>query len=88
MRVAAMEDLQVDYQGADSTLYGTAYIRGIQHLYEFSCGPLSGWTYSVNGEFPDRGSSGYPLAPGDRVEWIYTCDLGRYTDITEAGETP
>ncbi|MDD4445352.1 MAG: DUF4430 domain-containing protein [Eubacteriales bacterium] len=88
MRVAAMENLQVDYQGADSTLYGTAYIRGIQHLYEFSCGPLSGWTYSVNGEFPDRGSSGYPLAPGDRVEWIYTCDLGRYTDITEAGETP
>ena len=88
MRVAAMEDLQVDYQGADSTLYGTAYIRGIQHLYEFSCGPLSGWTYSVNGEFPDRGSSGYPLAANDQVEWIYTCDLGRYTDITDTEETP
>lgn len=88
MRVAAMEDLQVDYQGADSTLYGTAYIRGIQHLYEFSCGPLSGWTYSVNGEFPDRGSSGYPLAADDQVEWIYTCDLGRYTDITDKEETP
>lgn len=88
MRAAAMEDLQVDYQGGDSTLYGTAYIRGIQHLYEFSCGPLSGWTYSVNGEFPDRGSSGYPLAADDRVEWIYTCDLGRYTDIIEKEETP
>lgn len=88
MRAAALEDLQVDYQGADSTLYGTAYIRGIQHLYEFSCGPLSGWTYSVNGEFPDKGSSAFPLSPGDRVEWLYTCDLGRYTDILDPEETP
>lgn len=87
MRVAAMEDLQVDYQGAESTIYGTAYVRGIEHLYEFSCGPLSGWTYSVNGEFPDRGSSGYVLSAGDQVEWIYTCDLGRYTDIAQTEET-
>jgi hypothetical protein len=87
MRIAAMEDLQIDYQGAESTIYGTAYVRGIEHLYEFSCGPLSGWTYSVNGEFPDRGSSGYLLKAGDQVAWIYTCDLGRYTDIGEAEET-
>ncbi len=87
MRIAAMEDLQIDYQGAESTIYGTAYVRGIEHLYEFSCGPLSGWTYSVNGEFPDRGSSGYILKAGDQVAWIYTCDLGRYTDIGEAEET-
>lgn len=57
--------------------YNSVYIKGINHLYEFSCGPLSGWMYKVNGVFPNFGSSQYELVDGDYIEWVYTCDLGR-----------
>lgn len=57
--------------------YNSAYIEGIGNLYEFDCGELSGWMYSVNGDYPDFGCSGYTLRDGDTVVWRYTCDLGR-----------
>ena len=60
----------------NTPVYGSAYIEGIGNLYEFDCGPLSGWVYSVNGEFPNYGSSRYTLQDGDTVVWRYTCDLG------------
>ena len=58
-------------------MYGNVYIEGIGNLYEFDCGELSGWMYRVNGVFPNYGCDGYRLAPGDKVEWVYTCNLGR-----------
>jgi hypothetical protein len=33
--------------------------------------------YKVNDWFPNYGSSRYQLKPGDVVEWVYSCDLGR-----------
>lgn len=57
--------------------YGSAYIEGIANIYEFDCGNLSGWTYLVNGERLGYGSSQYILKDGDRVEWVYSCDLNR-----------
>lgn len=59
-----------------SPIYDSAYIEGIHNLYEFDCGELSGWMYSVNGWFPNYGCSKYILNNGDRIEWVYTCDLG------------
>lgn len=59
-----------------SPLYKSAYIEGIANLYEFDCGKLSGWMYSVNGTFPNYGCSRYGLKDGDVVCWVYTCDLG------------
>ena len=56
--------------------YHTAYIEGINNLYEFDVGEHSGWMYSVNGWFPIYGCSRYRLQDGDVVEWKYTCDLG------------
>ena len=56
--------------------YGSSYVEGIANLYEFDCGQQSGWLYLVNGISPGYGSSQYPLSPGDRVEWVYTCQLG------------
>jgi hypothetical protein len=58
-------------------MYNSNYIEGIHNLYEFDCGPLSGWMYRVNGWFPNYGCSRYQLEDGDRIEWLYTCDLGR-----------
>ena len=57
--------------------YGSAYIEGIGNLYEFDCGSLSGWVYSVNGWSPNYGCSKYVLKPGDIVQWRYTCELGK-----------
>lgn len=58
-------------------VYNSNYIEGINNLYEFDCGELSGWMYKVNGWFPNYGSSRYRLRNGDKIEWVYTCDLGR-----------
>lgn len=69
--------IQMEYQGADANVFGSVYIQGINYLYEFSCGSLSGWMYLVNGVFPNYGCSKYEVKDGDVIEWVYTCDLGR-----------
>jgi len=58
-------------------IFNSAYVEAINNLYEFDVGPLSGWMYSVNGWFPNFGSSRYLLSSGDVVEWVFTVDLGR-----------
>lgn len=58
-------------------IYNSKYIEDINNLYEFDCGPLSGWHYRVNGWYPNYGCSRYMLSDGDVVEWRYTCDLSR-----------
>ncbi|MBQ4547185.1 MAG: DUF4430 domain-containing protein [Oscillospiraceae bacterium] len=52
------------------------YIEGVANLYEFDCGPLSGWMYQVNGWFPSFSMGQYEVDRGDSIEIIYTCDLG------------
>lgn len=76
-RAVRHHQIQMEYQGADANAYNSVYIEGIQYLYEFSCGPLSGWMYAVNGEFPSVGVSQYELRDGDEIVLHYTCDLGR-----------
>lgn len=77
LRTIRHNQIHMEFQGATENVFNSVYIQGINHLYEFSCGPLSGWMYAVNGEFPDYGVSKYELADGDEVEFKYTCDLGR-----------
>lgn len=76
-RAAKEHTIQLEYQGANENAYNSVYIEGINHLYEFSAGPLSGWMYQVNGAYPNYGASQYELADGDVIEWHYTIDLGR-----------
>ena len=72
-RATSLHGIPLSYR---STSYGI-YIDGIQGLYEFDRGPLSGWMYRVNGVFPSFSAALYTLQPGDRVEWLYTTDLGK-----------
>ena len=58
-------------------VYNSAYIEGINNIYEFDCGELSGWMYRVDGWYPNYGCSRYQLVNGETVEWRYTCDLGK-----------
>ncbi len=76
-RACAANNVQMEYQGSDLNIYKSNYVQGIQYLYEFSCGELSGWMYQVNGVYPQVGSSSCSVSDGDRIDIIYTCDLGR-----------
>lgn len=61
--------LEVSYSGG----YGSYYVEGIGHLYEFDCGRESGWVYSVNGRQPNYGCSSCVVQEGDNIVWSYTC---------------
>ena len=74
--VRICKDNNIHLESSWTPMYNSAYIEGINNLYEFDCGSLSGWMYSVNDWFPNYGCSRYELKQGDVVEWEYTCSLG------------
>lgn len=74
LRETRQNKIHMEYE--NTPVYNSAYIEGIGNLYEFDCGELSGWMYKVNDWFPGYGCSRYLLSAGDRVEWVYTCNLG------------
>lgn len=74
-KAAKDKKIHLEYQGGGNSASG-AYIEGINFLYEFSCGGQSGWFFSVNGKFLSKSCSDVLLKDGDRVKWIYSCDLG------------
>ena len=85
MRVTRDQKIHMEY--VSTPVYKSAYIEGIANLYEFDCGELSGWQYKVNDVFPSFGCSRYIVEPGDKIEWVYTCDLGKdvggYQELSE-----
>ncbi len=52
------------------------YVSGINYIYEFDFGDLSGWMYFVNDEEASVSCNSYKLIDGDKIEWIYTCEMG------------
>ena len=72
--------IQVENRGSSGSAHGMVYIAGINYLYEMDFGDLSGWVYHVNGITPSRGCGEYKLSDGDRIEWLYTCELGHDLD--------
>jgi len=71
-----LREEKIHFEYVDASAYDSVYIEGIGNLYEFDCGPQSGWMYSVNGVHPGLGCSAYTLADGDVIVFCYTCDLG------------
>ena len=72
----AVREKKILMEFSDSPVYNAVYIEGIGNIYEFDCGELSGWVYSVNDVFPNYGISYYKLKDGDRIKLMYSCDLG------------
>jgi len=72
-----MKKNKIHMEFSMTPIYNSNYVEGINNLYEFDAGELSGWMYKVNGWFPNYGSSRYKLKDGDVIAWEYTCDLGR-----------
>lgn len=71
----------IHMESSYTPIYDSAYIEGINQIYEFDCGSESGWMYKVNGWFPNYGCSQYKVSDGDNIAWVYTCDLG--TDVRD-----
>lgn len=71
-RVCSAYGIQLEY--CWSPMYNTYYVEGINNLYEFDCGPESGWMYKVDGWFPNYGCSAYSLSGGESIVWCYTCN--------------
>ena len=67
----------IHLEASYTAMHKSYYVEGINHLYEFDGGELSGWMYKVNGQFPNYGCSAYTVKPGDVIVWLYTCDLGK-----------
>lgn len=81
VKVCEGKGIQMEHKGY--AIYNSEYIEGINNLYEFDGGQLSGWMYEVNGWYPNYGVSQYVLKNGDAVAFNYTCNLGR--DLPGAG---
>ena len=71
-----LREEKIHFEYVDASAYDSVYIEGIGNIYEFDCGPQSGWMFSVNGIYPGLGCSAYTLADGDVILFNYTCDLG------------
>ena len=73
LAVVKEHGIPMDNRGAP----GAAYIAGLNYLYEFDYGELSGWMYRVNGVFADVGCQSCYVSDGDVIEWLYTTDIGK-----------
>jgi len=78
-KAASQNNIPVSVRGRKST----AYVEGINNLFEFDYGVKSGWIYRVNGSIYSKSAGAYTVKAGDVIEWLYTLDLGR--DIEDSG---
>ncbi len=81
-RILRQEKIHFEY--IDASAYNSVYVEGIGNLYEFDCGPQSGWRYYVNGVYPGLSCGDYTLADGDCIVFAYSCDLGDEYDTSDS----
>lgn len=83
--VRTTKQVGIQMEASWTPMYDAYYVEGINQLYEFDAGNLSGWMYQVNGWVPNYGASKYrDLQAGDQIDWLYTIELG--TDLNSGGE--
>ncbi len=73
LEAVSKNQIHLETSGSDKSVY----VKGIHHIYEFAFGDLSGWMYFVNGKEPSLSCGEYELSAGDKIEWCYTCELGK-----------
>ncbi|MCU6762621.1 Uncharacterised protein [uncultured Roseburia sp.] len=82
--VCREKNIQIEYSYTPG--YDSYYVEGINYLYEFDGGRLSGWSYTVDGESPRVGCSKYQLKGGEEIVWNYTCGLPKGADGGKSDE--
>ncbi|MDP4119122.1 MAG: DUF4430 domain-containing protein [Bacillota bacterium] len=71
-----MQRAKIHFEFNKTPSYNSVYVEGINNIYEFDCGDMSGWLYKVNGKTASYGCSQYKLKDGDVISWEYTCNMG------------
>lgn len=59
-----------------------AYVTTIHSLSGGDCGDMSGWLYSVNGEFAAESCGALQVREGDAILFVYTVDGGADIGLT------
>lgn len=68
----------LEQKGIPYTIHSNGYAASIGGLSEKKPGyPLSGWLYSVNGQFLPAGAHQVRVYDGDDIRWVYTLDGGK-----------
>ncbi|MGD6803447.1 DUF4430 domain-containing protein [Rossellomorea aquimaris] len=67
-KITKAKGIQLSVRGSNAT----AYVEGIDNLFEMDHGPLSGWEVSVDGKTLDKSAGIYGVAPGQAIKWHYT----------------
>lgn len=68
----------LDRYGISYRVTAEGYVSSIGGLAEKQPGyPLSGWLYTVNGQFSSSSASSYRISTGGVIRWLYTRDGGR-----------
>ncbi len=80
IKAAKEYNIQTESKGVTGKTGRMVYVNGIGYLYELQYGDLSGWMYKVNGKTPSVGCGEYEPANGDKIEWLYTLELGNDLD--------
>jgi len=75
--VRELKKHNIHFEFSKAPMYDSVYIESIGNLYEFDAGELSGWIYRVNGKILSVGCSQYKLKSGDKIEFLYTCNMGK-----------
>ncbi|MDL2211410.1 DUF4430 domain-containing protein [Erysipelotrichaceae bacterium OttesenSCG-928-M19] len=66
--IAKEQDIAIEYGSFDNF----SYIKGINHISEKAIGDLSGWMYTINGEYPSTGIDQTKLNDGDKIVFVYS----------------
>lgn len=74
IEAARKYSIHIDSSGGKES----AYISGINYIYEFDFGDLSGWKFYVDGKESSVGCSSYALSGGENIEWEYVLTLGDF----------
>ncbi|WML52834.1 DUF4430 domain-containing protein [Neobacillus sp. PS3-12] len=64
---AGKNNIDVDKTGSGAT----AYVRGIDGIYERDYGAMSGWICKQNGTGIAKSAGAITVKAGDQIEWIY-----------------
>ncbi|NAP00753.1 DUF4430 domain-containing protein [Halomonas sp. MG34] len=77
-RVLKQKGIQFSVTGSNST----AYVQGIDNLYEFDEGQNSGWMIRLNGALIKQSAGATPVQDGQVIYWFYTTN---YLEESGAG---
>lgn len=73
LKITKERQIQLETSGSGAALY----VKGINNLYEYDRGDLSGWIFKINGKKVAKSAGSYVVNKGDRIEWLYSENLGK-----------